>query len=126
MDEIIFVNIFKQMPTTYSTNFLQQIPEQFRFMSQQPVKKKHKHKRHKKDEGEKPRLPEGNVYVLGMGCSPFACSCLSDLNFSCLPDLPSSQLSLSPPLSSTSLVSFSSPPLNFLSLLPPLPSTLTV
>lgn len=38
-----------------------QIPEQFRFMSQHPVKKKHKHKKHKSQESE--RSKEGGEAV---------------------------------------------------------------
>lgn len=41
--------------------YLLQIPEQFRFMSQHPVKKKHKHKKHKSQETE--RSKEGGEAV---------------------------------------------------------------
>lgn len=41
--------------------YLLQIPEQFRFMSQHPVKKKHKHKKHKSQESE--RSKEGGEAV---------------------------------------------------------------
>lgn len=38
---------------SYNNCYLLQIPEQFRFMSQHPVKKKHKHKKHKSQESER-------------------------------------------------------------------------
>lgn len=42
-----------------------QIPEQFRFMSQHPVKKKHKHKKHKSQDNE--RNKEGGEAVSQSG-----------------------------------------------------------
>ena len=55
----MFKNIFKMLLTIF-THYVQ-IPEQFRFMSQHPVKKKHKHKKHKSQESE--RSKEGGEAV---------------------------------------------------------------
>ncbi|EDO47496.1 predicted protein [Nematostella vectensis] len=46
------------------------IPEQFRFMTQQPTKKKHKHKKHKSQDGERAKSLVDTVIATGLPGQP--------------------------------------------------------